>query len=142
MKIRTSELTELQLDYLIANIEGRTIRLDPMGFGKQSPGGYWIWEEALSGMGGVLVDKSTYMKIGNKYSPTKRWEQAGPIIDQLEGFELKIWLESSPESKCEAHIHNHQGDWVAFGPTPLVAIMRCIVSRAYGDEVDIPEVLA
>jgi len=38
MKIRTSELTELQLDYLIANIEGRTIRLDPMGFGKQSAG--------------------------------------------------------------------------------------------------------
>lgn len=142
MKIRTSELTELQLDYLIANIEGRTIRLDPMGFGKQSPGGYWIWEEALSGMGGVLVDKSTYMKIGTTYSPTKHWKQAGPIIDQLEGFELKIWLESSPESKCEAHIHNHQGDWVAFGPTPLVAIMRCIVNRAYGDELDIPEVLA
>jgi hypothetical protein len=55
------------------------------------------------------------------------------------GFELKIWLESSKDTRCEAHLHNYLGDWVMFGHTPLVAAMRCYVASKLGDTVEVPE---
>ena len=55
--------------------------------------------------------------------------------------EFKHWLESKPDTCCEAHIHNYEGDWIQFGPTPLIAAMRALVQSKLGDEVDIPEEL-
>lgn len=72
---------------------------------------------------------------------SENWALGGPIIERIGGFQLKIWLESRSSSKCEAHIHNHEGDWVAFGPTPLIAAMRCYVASKLGDEVEVPEEL-
>lgn len=69
------------------------------------------------------------------------WSQGGPIIERLGGFELKNWLESKPDTRCEAHIHNYEGNWIQFGPTPLIASMRCYVASKLGDEVDVPEEL-
>ncbi|OXR47882.1 hypothetical protein PuT2_15535 [Pusillimonas sp. T2] len=66
------------------------------------------------------------------------WAKGGPIIDGIQGFELKCWLESKPESRCEAHIHNHAGDWIAFGPLPLVAALRVYVASTLGEVVEIP----
>ena len=66
--------------------------------------------------------------------PTKDWAQGGPIIERE-----RIHL---------AHSH-FKGHWVAFiadsdcgnvfGPTPLVAAMRCFVAAKFGDNIDIPE---
>ena len=69
------------------------------------------------------------------------WAQGGPIIDSILGLVQKTWLESKPESKCEAHIHNCDGNWIAFGPTPLIAAMRCLVTAELGDTVEVPEEL-
>ena len=69
----------------------------------------------------------------------EEWKYGGPIIDSLKGFELKLWLESRRKDCCEAHIHNYEGDWIAFGPTPLIAAMRCYVASQLGEEVEIPE---
>lgn len=77
-----------------------------------------------------------------RYDPCNNWSQGGPIIDRLVGFEFKQWLESPPESRCEAHIHNYDGDWIAFGPTPLIAAMRCYVDSELGAVVEVPEELA
>ena len=76
------------------------------------------------------------------YHPSTNWSQGGPIIEQEGGFELKVWLESSPDTKCEAHIHNYEGDWIAFGPTPLIAAMRCFCASRLGDEVEVPDEIA
>ncbi len=78
---------------------------------------------------------------GTAYSPSTDWAQGGPIIERIEGFELKIWLESNREVKCQAEIHNYGGDYIAFGPTPLIAAMRCYCASKLGDEVEIPEEL-
>lgn len=69
------------------------------------------------------------------------WGQGGPLIERLAGFQLKIWLESSPGTKCEAAIHDYKGDWIVFGPTPLIAAMRCLVAAKLGDTVQIPSEL-
>lgn len=76
-----------------------------------------------------------------KITPSTDWSQGGPIIDRLGGFQLKVWLESNPSSKCEAHIHNYDGDWIAFGPTPLIAAMRCYVASKMGYEIQTPKEL-
>ena len=76
------------------------------------------------------------------YSHSTLWEYGGQIIEHIKGFEFKHWLESKPETCCEAHIHNYEGDWIQFGPTPLVAAMRCYVAWKLGETVEVPEMLA
>lgn len=73
------------------------------------------------------------------YSPSTNWAQGGPLIESIKGFKFKQWLESKPETCCEAHIHNYEGDWIQFGPTPLIAAMRCYVASKLGDTVEVPD---
>jgi hypothetical protein len=75
------------------------------------------------------------------YSFSTDWSQGGPLIDKIGGFELKVWLESTPETKCEAHVHSYEGNWIVFGPTPLIAAMRCLVAAKLGDTVQVPKEL-
>jgi hypothetical protein len=60
------------------------------------------------------------------------WAQGGPIIQQKRIDVVYVGFER-PDDK----------QWVAmdksYGPTPLVAAMRCYVASCLGDEVDIPE---
>lgn len=111
MKIKTSELTGAALDWAVNECEGGIDR-------------------------NVLTTDGQRRLRTHNYSTN--WAKGGPIIDQVDGFELKCWLESKPESRCEAHIHNYDGDWIAFGPTPLIAAMRCYVASKLGDTVEIP----
>jgi hypothetical protein len=120
MNVKISELCGAQLDYAVAKCEG----LSDSAYMPLHNEGFSI----------VLAD-------GVIFTPSRDWHQGGPIIECIGGFELKIWLESTPETQCEAHIHNYDGDWIAFGPTPLIAAMRCYVASKMGDEVDIPEEL-
>ena len=76
--------------------------------------------------------------VRRNFCPSEAWEQGGPIIERIKGFQFKQWLESRPESCCEVHIHNYEGDWIQFGPTPLIAAMRCYVASKLGDEVEVP----
>ena len=68
------------------------------------------------------------------------WALAGPIIER-------------DEIALEPMTHDEQGDgWLAtriegpavcmeFGPTMLIAAMRCYVAACLGDEVEVPEEL-
>lgn len=101
------------------------------------------YEHTLTGpciLDADLVDMQTDGEQELKHS--RSWAQGGPIIERIKGLEFKHWLESPPESRCEAHIHNYDGDWVEFGPTPLIAMMRCYVASKLGDTVQIPKGLA
>ena len=68
------------------------------------------------------------------YRPSTDWAQGGPIIE-LEGIELfrnnekNYWFTSKARNQ------------IGFGPTPLIAAMRCYVASRIGDEVDIPKEL-
>jgi len=122
VEVKTSELIGPALDWAVAKAEGLNLPPYPGRGGKQclinvSPASWTVFE------------------------PSTDWSQGGPLIERLAGFQLKIWLESSPETKCEAHIHSYEGDWIAFGPTPLIAAMRCLCVVKLGDTVQVPEEL-
>lgn len=70
------------------------------------------------------------------------WTQGGPIIER-EKIELTYYMDGG---------HENGGEWLAtriggpavseeWGPTPLIAAMRCFVASRLGDEVEIPEEL-
>ena len=71
--------------------------------------------------------------VGN-YSTN--WAQGGPIIER-EGISLDQyhdfpnWAASCPP----------ESGFNRFGPTPLIAAMRCYVASKLGDNIDIPEEL-
>lgn len=115
MKIKTSELTGAALDWAVAKCEGEDY----------SP-------------------VTTYSGIGQEFLPTNYstdWAQGGPILDR-EKIEVTPWgvngewrardfYEPSPGVPCAEQ----------YGPTPLIAAMRCYVASKLGDDVDVPEEL-
>ncbi len=63
------------------------------------------------------------------------WAWGGPIIER-ERIEL-----ANVSADWRAMVDN-DGGWVrCYGPTPLIAAMRCFVASRLGDEIEIPEEL-
>ncbi len=114
MKIKTSEATLIQLNWLAAKCEGI------------------VWEQGD-------LDAGEY---GPGFAPATDWEQGGPIIEREKiavRFEPEChWLFAPPEATWLAN-YNGVGEW--HGPTPLIAAMRCYVASKLGDKVDVPEEL-
>jgi hypothetical protein len=62
------------------------------------------------------------------------WAQGGPIIERERitlDSDLTIWCASSDSNQSA----------MCYGPTPLIAAMRCYVASKLGDDVDVPEEL-
>jgi hypothetical protein len=85
------------------------------------------------------------MSAGQKmlapYNPSIDWEQGGPIIER-ESCNLMLALRgpTNPTEDLRWQCKQHDSiDCVAFGPTPLVAAMRCYVASKLGDEVEVPD---
>lgn len=66
---------------------------------------------------------------------------AWAILDGVGGLIVKHWLDAKPDTKCEAHIHNYDGNWVSFAPSIAVAALRCYVGWTLGDMVQVPQEL-
>ena len=122
--MKTSDLTGAALDWAVARCEGKhAAKLSDRGVHVEAP----------------TVDCDEFFG-GYFFSPSVSWAQGGPIMERIKGLMQKTWLDTSrPELQCECHIHNYEGDWIQFGPTPLIAAMRCYVASKLGDEVDVPE---
>ena len=121
MKIKTSELIGAALDYAVSLITNPE----------------WSEEDRA-------FSTYDYIDIGDPddepYMPSENWAQGGPIIEHA-----CIGLDHYPDGG-----HPQGGEWGAltnegtvesFGPTPLIAAMRCYVASKLGDEVDVPDVL-
>ena len=64
------------------------------------------------------------------------WAQGGPIIER----ERITWTGQS--SVIRKNLGNHKWtNFEEFGPTPLIAAMRCYVASKLGYEIEIPEEL-
>jgi hypothetical protein len=106
MKIKTSDLTLLALDWAVAKCE-------------------------------VGEDIS---EIDDPHFYSTDWAQGGPIIEREEisisrefaasKVEWAAWTPAPIRDDAEAF---------GYGPTPLVAAMRCYVASVLGDEVEVPE---
>jgi len=87
-----------------------------------------------------------------KFSPSTDWAQGGPIIER-EGICIRpprLTLAtngSTVSAKADGWFATNYTEFEGqalprisrFGPTPLIAAMRCYVASKLGDEVDIPD---
>lgn len=94
---------------------------------------------------GAALDWAVAKAIG-AYKPVSvpaystDWAQGGPIIER-EWLHVTPWPNESDEDmrwQCRQH---DSIDCVSFGPTPLIAAMRCYVASKLGAEVGVPEEL-
>lgn len=148
MKIKVSEATNIQLDWMVARLQG--VELYPLSMYKVC----------------VPVDDSA-----DFYGPTTDWAQAGPIIEREGISVVKLEHEYGVDSKgyttseripvfgavigeyfdtdmqrssygeSYGEIYYIGTELVTTGPTPLIAALRCYVASKLGDEVEIPEEL-
>jgi len=111
--MKTSELTGAALDWAVCEATGMLKAYTQFRSGKNFFKVY-----------GVARNKHLH--------PSTDWSQGGPIIER-EGITLTHqafdWSAQTDD------------DLFAYGPTPLIAAMRCYVAYKLGDDVEIPEEL-
>lgn len=126
MKVKTSALIGPALNWVVGTCEGR----------KPS-----YYEGVMRATAHPEFPNSPTM-FGPQLNYPTDWEQGGPLIEREEisvicrhwVTEFNWWATSSDKPE--------QADELGyFGPTPLVAAMRCYVASKLGDEVDIPNEL-
>ena len=130
MKVKVSEAIGPALDWMVAYAQG-----------------------SMAPLGNVQIRKGKlYITVGSyidemEFAPSTDGSQGGPIIErekistrfnckQANTWEAYVWAPSQhdlSESDCNA--------FTSFGPTALIAAMRCKVASKLGDEVDVPEEL-
>jgi hypothetical protein len=113
MKIKLSETTPIQIDYLVAKCEGYT-DYDPLTEQMLPPRKEYGWVYLCD------CDWAT------------NWDRSGPIIERE-----KI----SVLAPVRGLWRSRKNGRTRYGPTPLIAAMRCYCCSKLGDEVDIPEEL-
>lgn len=112
MKIKVSEATPPQINWLVAKCEG------------------------LSD-GAASVALYNHCGTGLPYTPSTKWSQAGLIIDR-EGIGIyKLNGAWSAHCPVKGSIHACMDGQ----PTALIAAMRSYVASKLGDEVDVPDEL-
>ena len=121
MKLKTTELQRSALDWAVAKCEFNEPHYEPDD---------WL----------VYVTERDSDDDGWIFKPSTDWSQGGPIIER-EWLDVTPWPNESDEDmrwQCKQH---DSIDCVAFGPTPLIAAMRCYLASKLGDEVDVPDEL-
>lgn len=147
MKIKASELTGPALDWAVAKCEGDLL---------------WIGTQAFA-----WGDPQTATDMERRlFTPSTDWSQGGPIIEREgitivrcdddyevddKGFctnvRILVWGATTGQHSLftgyddsEPSTSQYESDLV-FGPTSLIAAMRCYVASKLGDEVEVPEEL-
>jgi len=128
MKIKVSELTDVQLSWAVA------IALE------------WKWKVddgkiILARPTKIRNNKQAFDTLGlAHFHPTKSWSIAGPIIEH-EGIGLDQYADYPRWQAFTPAPEQQSGQAVCNGPTPLIAAMRCYVASKLGDDVEVPEEL-
>jgi hypothetical protein len=112
--MKTNELTGAALDWAVAELENPKPE-----FYRDNEGLEWERE----------------------YKPSTDWSQGGPIIEREM---IKLEYRDAAWSALMVYENDDTEDVFAseeFGPTPLIAAMRCYVASKLGDDINIPEEL-
>ena len=120
MKVKTADLIGPALDWAVAVVEGLTEEnaWTTIEIFKAARAGGLYWYSTDWGQGGPLIQRE---EIGlRRNAPCSRGRE---------------W-EASPSATAKGA----GGKW-GYGPTPLIAAMRCFVASRLGDEVEIPDEL-
>ena len=114
--MKTDELTGAALDRAVAKAKGITVFTSKQG----------------------KLMTSNYGDFNPRHGapwwcPSTNWAQGGRIIER-EGLTI-----THQQNQWAAQTDD---DLFEFGPTPLIAAMRCYVASKLGDEVELPKELA
>ena len=123
MKMKTSELTGAALDLAVSMALG------------------WRVVDSDKGTKGVLflLPDGTH-SIRSLWKHSTDWAQGGPIIER-ERIWLKFPLGDVGEVEALHGSFLFPRHLSRFGPTALIAAMRCYVMAKLGDEVEVPDEL-
>ena len=137
--MKVSSLMGIALDYAVAVCEGGT------NFHFDTVATYWI---TINGKDWAL-NKSW----AQSFTPSTDWSQGGPIIERedinlirtdSDDYEVLPW---AAEKGMQRRDRWHEAGYMYYqfvstldyGPTPLIAAMRCYVTSKLGDNIEIPE---
>jgi hypothetical protein len=127
MKIKTSELTGAALDWAVAKCEGVK--------------GAHIYK----GLQWPVPPHPDYVAVGldmcgnqDVLAYSTDWSQGGPIIERES---IDVLRDPNGTAGWGARVYISRRDVWCYGPTPLIAAMRCYCCSKLGDEIDIPEEL-
>ena len=117
--MKTSELTGAALDWAVAKCEGLLL---------EDEGNLQVFD------GEIKAHPST---LGTNYTPSTDWAQGGPIIERekISILEAGTFWGARPLQDGATPTRD------SYGPTPLIAAMRCYCASKLGDTVDVPEEL-
>ena len=132
--VPVSELSGLALDWAVAKCEGHL------------KGGFFAPCKLENGtLKNYAGEPDPYHDELPDYSPSSDWSLAGPIIEREK---IDLFTEKgTPESWCASVARYQNGKRLvgwrihAYGPTPLIAAMRCYVASKLDDTVEIPDEL-
>lgn len=130
MKVKVAEASDVVLDYMVAMALGGT------EFWFDTVNTYWI---KLDDEDRAL---STKWSDQQNFAPTTLWAHGGPIIEQLRSDSAYQFLIESDGNNVHMlswpskHVH-----FSGYGPTILIAAMRCLVTSRLGEEVEVPDEL-
>lgn len=135
MKIKTSELSGVALDWAVAQAIEEEIHYE------------YVDDERRK----MLISKwEDYSRNGDfsqqeEWSPSTNWSQGGPLIERFGVTVMKYDSSCIDEHKANLWTAQLDGEnmeqWCADSPSPLSAACRAIVSAKIGHEVDVPEEL-
>ena len=109
--MKANELTGAALDWAVAKCEGLM-------------------------MGKIAIDGITQ----GFYKPSINWAQGGPIIER-EQLEVMPTTECGNGGEEQWEVRKFLSEcelFAQYGPTPLIAAMRCYVASKLGDTVEVP----
>ena len=115
--MKITELTGAALDWAVAKCEGIDVNVDNL-------------YDPPTKAGSVLRLGQDDGDEEYLYQPSINWTQGGPIIERE-----KITAEWTGENWMAYIKHDDE----FFGPTPLIAAMRCYIASKLGDEVEVPD---
>ena len=124
MKIKVSEATPIQVNWLVAKCESLCLGTDPFGLAP-------------------IIAAPIFVQ---NYKPSTDWSVGGPIIER-EGIDIQqvfCYMEGSFSEPCwwQAIRHTKGGPInppKQIADTPLIAAMRCYCCAKLGEFVEIPE---
>jgi hypothetical protein len=126
MKVKVSEATNIQLNWMVAKAQGIEV----------------IYHD--DGITRCVMRKGARGQYAGRFNPTTDWSQGGPTIERNE-----IYVRPTGDAaKWESYVWGKDTDGLEGfvreqqGPTPLIAAMRCFVAYRLGEEVEVPDGLA
>ena len=91
------------------------------------------WAVALCEVGPIDIKD-----IDDPHFYSTDWSEGGPIIER-EGINLDNYAKNPKWSAWTPAPDRESGEAQAYGPTPLIAAMRCYVASRLGEEITVPE---